>query len=98
MSRLKPYTQPPIEDLVGRSTPLEANRGIGPAKAGELRTAGKRTLTEYSETPGAELVKIAGFDKVPPKQPTEPAPEKKETAAKGEKIVKRRAKKPGKTK
>ena len=95
VSSLKTYTQPPIGDLVGRSTPLEANRGIGPAKAGELRTAGKKDVTEYSETPGAELVKIAGFNKVPPEQPTEPAPEKKESGAEKQSPVKK--KKPGKS-
>ena len=84
---LKDYQQPSPEELAG--TPLEAIRGIGPKTAGRLREGGIANVEVYSKTPGAAMVKVAGFDIVPPKK--KPAVSKKTK-------VKAKAKKPRKSK
>lgn len=63
---LKHYEQPARQDLA-RSQPVEAVRGIGPKTGEKLRRAGIDDVAELSETKGADLVKLAGFDKKAPK-------------------------------
>lgn len=64
---MKQYEQPAIVPPGGQGAALETIRGIGPRTADKLRKAGIADVEEYAKTPGAEFVKIAGFDKTTPK-------------------------------
>lgn len=83
VANLKSYQSPP--DPASSGQPLEAIRGIGPKTASKLRAAGIDDVGEFKQIEGAALVKLAGFDKIPPKVATaKPVPEKtapKPTAA-----------------
>lgn len=83
VANLKSY-ESPNDPTSGQ--PLEAIRGIGPKRADKLRAAGIDDVEEFKRSEGAALVKLAGFDKVPPKAATRPAvarePEKSSAARK----------------
>ena len=66
VAELKSYQNPPAP-TTSSGQPLEAIRGIGPKTATKLRAAGIADVPEFEKTPGSALVKVAGFDKVPPK-------------------------------
>lgn len=75
VANLKSYESPP--DPATSGLPLEAIRGIGPKTADKLRAAGIDDVDEFKRSEGAVLVKLAGFDKVPPKPATaKPAQDK----------------------
>lgn len=74
LTNLKSYTQPDRETLARHGQPLEAIRGIGPKSADKLRGAGIKDVAGFTETKGATLVKVAGFDKTPPKARAEESP------------------------
>jgi hypothetical protein len=61
----------------GISTPLEAIRGIGPARARKLRAAGIADIETLLRTDTAKLVEIAGFDAHEVKREAERALKKK---------------------
>jgi predicted flap endonuclease-1-like 5' DNA nuclease len=73
VAQLKSFENPPPAPSSGQ--PLEAIRGIGPKTADKLRGAGITDVPAFEKTSGAALIKVAGFDKVPPK----PSPEKPTT-------------------
>lgn len=77
---LKSYENPPPTGGQTPGQPLEAIRGIGPKRADALRKAGIDDVAEFSKTEGAALVKLAGFDKNPPKA-RKPAAEKSAKSA-----------------
>lgn len=81
---LKSYENPPPGGQQTPRQPLEAIRGIGPKRADTLRKAGIDDVAEFSKTEGAVLVKLAGFDKVPPKT-GKPAGEKKSAPTRAKK-------------
>lgn len=63
---LKSY-QNPVTPPAQSGQPLEAIRGIGPKTATKLRSTGIADVSAFEKTPGAALVKVAGFDKNLPK-------------------------------
>lgn len=75
---LKSYTNPTATSPSGQ--PLEAIRGIGPKRAATLRSAGIDDVAEFEKTEGAALVKLAGFDKTPPKPTAAQTPQGKNVA------------------
>jgi hypothetical protein len=102
---LKQYEQPAAGGGTGAGVPLEAIRGIGPKSAEKLREAGITDVADFVTTPGAEFVKISGFDKTPPKATTtetnpksEPVPEKRSAVKKKATTRKTSAKKKKKEK
>jgi hypothetical protein len=74
---LKSYAAPDPDEVARRNQPLEAIRGIGPKSADKLRRAGIEDVGDFERRRGEEFVKLAGFDKTPPRsqQPAaKPAP------------------------
>ncbi len=67
VSELKSYENPAPAGAQTPSRPLEAIRGIGAKRADALRKAGIDDVAEFSKSEGSALVKLAGFDKNPPK-------------------------------